>query len=474
MSIKSNPTETPLPSSKWLIFSIVAAGVFMSTLDSSMVNIALPTIMKDFNSPLRDTEWVVLIYLLTITSTLLIWGTLSDRLGRHKIYPLGLFAFALSSLACAFSPKLSCLIGSRLCQALGAGMMMSTGPAIIKETFQENQLGRGLGMISVAVSLGLMTGPVLGGLLLEYYTWRALFFITVPIGFLFGIAGISVIPKLRPETHPAPLNWPGAAAWVLLLVFFALTTSYASAPEWSQVILTVLMLSATISSLLFIILERRSSSPLLPYDLVGQRFFLTALACATLSFLVLFVVLILIPFYLDHVLNMPKAGIGAIMMSIPLSVLLVGPTAGWLSEKIPARKLATIGLCLSTLGALLLSRLSVHSSPASIVIRLMVLGGGQALFLAPNSAAVLKKVARKDTGKSASLLATARNLGMLFGITLAGVVFAHRFSALTGGLDLKDFSPAHAQSFVEALNGAFTSAALLGLVGIYLSWNRDR
>ncbi len=136
MLIKSDSLAAQTLQPKWRIFCIVAAGVFMSTLDSSMVNIALPTIMEDFNSSLRNTEWVVLIYLLTITSTLVVWGTLSDRLGRHRIYPLGLFIFALGSLACAFSPKLSCLIGARLCQALGAGMMMSTGPAIIKETFQ--------------------------------------------------------------------------------------------------------------------------------------------------------------------------------------------------------------------------------------------------------------------------------------------------------------------------------------------------
>jgi len=474
MSTKSDRLSTQPFQSKWRIFSVVAAGVFMSTLDSSMINIALPTIMEDFDSPLRGTEWIVLIYLLTITSTLLIWGTLSDRLGRHRIYPLGMFIFAFGSLTCAFAPHLSCLIGARFCQALGAGMMMSTGPAIIKESFPENQLGRGLGMISIFVSLGLMTGPALGGLLLEYFSWRALFFITVPIGLFFTIVGTAVIPRISPVSKPETFNWLGTSSWVVLLVSFSLAVSYMSAPVWSPAMLVILVLIFILGFSLFIFFEQKAASPLLPVDLINKRFFMAALTCAMLSFIILFTVLILTPFYLDRVLNMSKAVIGAVMMTIPLTVLLVGPTAGWLSEKISAKKLSTFGLALSTIGITLMAGLSELSSPAGIIIRLAILGGGQALFLAPNSASVLKKVTAKHTGKSASLLATARNLGMLLGISMASLVFSHKFSQLTGGLDLKDFSAEHTSFFISAMQSSFITAAMIGVLGIYISWNRDR
>nr|MBF0223209.1 MFS transporter [Desulfobulbaceae bacterium] len=478
MPIKSDSLTAQPLLPKWRIFSIVAAGVFMSTLDSSMVNIALPTIMEEFNSSLRATEWIVLVYLLTITSTLLIWGTLSDRLGRNRIYPLGLIVFAFGSLACAFAPKLSFLIVSRLCQALGAGMMMSTGPAIIKDTFPENQLGRGRGMISVFVSLGLMTGPALGGFLLEYFSWRALFFITVPIGFLFALAGLILIPERDPDQYqknspPLSSRWKGPATWILLLISFSLAISYASAPSWSPLVLSALGLTVALALTLFIFHEKKAANPLLPYDLVKNRFFLSALICASLSFLILFFVLILTPFYLSHVLNMPKARIGSIMMTIPLAVLLIGPTAGWLSEKFTAQKLSTLGLLFSSLGVALLAGLSEHSSPSGIIARLAVLGGGQALFLAPNSASILKNVTRQHTGKSASLLATARNLGMLLGIAMASLVFSHKFSQLTGGLDLRDFSAEHTSAFVEAMRQSFFVAALIGVLGVFISWNRD-
>lgn len=445
----------------------------MSTLDSSMVNIALPTIMADFNSQLRDTEWVVLIYLLTITSSLLIWGSLSDRVGRHKIYPMGLLIFAGGSLACAYAPQLSCLIGARFAQALGAGMMMSTGPAIIKETFPADQLGRGLGMVSIAVSLGLMSGPILGGFLLEYYSWRSLFWITVPIGLIFALAGKALIPRSTPDPNPGDFNRLSATVWVTTLVFFSIAANYVSSPVWSKSVFAGLGTLACLSFLLFSWLESKSSTPFLPTKLIRNRYFYSSLICAALSFMVLFDVLILTPFFLDRVLHTSKAQIGLIMMTIPVAVMLVAPTAGWLSEKISAKKLSTLGLIFSTAGVLLMSRLTATSSQPEIIIKLALLGCGQALFLAPNSASVLKKVTSKDSGKAAALLATARNLGMLLGICMASLVFSYLFSTLTGGLDLKDFSLEHTESFMAALNGSFLSVAVFGFVASIISWLRD-
>lgn len=453
---------------------MVAAGVFMSTLDSSMINIALPRIMKDFQSPLRDTEWVVLIYLLTITSSLLIWGKLSDTLGRHKIYPLGLTVFALSSFACAYAPNLPCLVASRFFQALGAGMMMSTGPAIIKETFPPEQLGRSLGFISISVSLGLMTGPMLGGFLLELFSWRALFWVTVPVGLLFALMGKQVIPQSNQFRDPTPFSKSSATCWILLLTLFSLAITYASSPVWSPAIFLGLLALSLLALFAFSWSENQTDTPLLPLELLKQRYFFSALICATLSFMVLFAILVLTPFFLDHVMHMAMARIGLIMMTIPLVVLLVAPTAGWLSEYIPAKKLSTLGLFLSTVGVLLLSRLTAQSATTEIVIKLAILGCGQAMFLAPNSASVLKRVTNSNTGRTAALLATARNLGMLLGIGQASLVFSHQFSRLTGGLDLRDYSASHTASFMAALNAAFLTAAFIGILGVLVSWLRER
>lgn len=458
---------------KWLTFLIVATGVFMSTLDSSMVNIALPLIMKDFNSSLRSTEWVVLIYLLTITASLLFWGHLSDRLGRRRIYTSGLLIFGTGSLACAWAPALSLLVFFRFIQALGAAMIMATGPAIIKETFPPEQLGRSLGLIGVAVALGLMSGPGLGGLLLEIFSWRALFFLTVPLGLLFALAGARILPGPAHRSS-APLDWPGGIFWAVTLTLLSLALTHAMASDWSGTRIVLLSLAGCCTLAFFLKIEKTVPHPLLALNLFHNRTFSMAIISAILSFVVLFAVIFLIPFYLDRILGLPPSEIGLVMLAIPSSILVVSPVAGRLADRVSARILSTIGLLISTLGALLLSGVQADTGPQAIAGALMLLGFGQALFLSPNSASVLAHVDRKQTGSAAALLATARNLGMLMGIAQAGLLFSLCFREFTGGLDLRDFTPDHTAPFLAALRMTLQGAALTGLMGALFSWLREK
>jgi EmrB/QacA subfamily drug resistance transporter len=459
------------PANKWPAFLIVATGVFMSTLDSSMVNIALPFIMKDFRSPLADTQWVVMIYLLTITATLLFWGHLSDRLGRGKIYTSGLLIFGLGSLACAYAPVLAFLVAARFCQALGAAMMMAAGPAIIKEVFPREQLGRGLGLIGMAVSLGLMSGPSLGGFLLELASWRVLFFITVPLGLVFSFLAIRILPG--PTRHyTGPLDWLGSLFWAIALVLFCLTLTHAASASWSAVRLLSTGAAGIGALCMFIAIEARLPHPILAMQLFSNRHFNLAMLSAVLSFMVLFAVILLTPFHLDRVLGLPPAKIGLVMLAVPSSILVVSPLAGWLSDYVGARLISTLGLSISTLGVLLLTSIQAATPPLVIAGQLMLLGLGQALFLSPNSASVLSHVDASKAGAAAALLATARNLGMLLGIAQAALIFSLYFRGVTNGLDLRDFRPEHTASFLTALHAALLGAALTGLLGTAASWLR--
>ncbi len=464
------------PEKKWRLFLVVAVGVFMSTLDSSMVNIALPAIMHEFGSPLHKTEWVVIIYLLTISISLLLWGHLSDRLGRGRIYPLGMFIFAAGSFCCGIAPSISWLIFFRCGQAIGAAMMMSTGPAIIKEAFATERLGRNLGLIGMAVSLGLMTGPAVGGLLIEYYSWRFIFFVTVPIGLVFFVFAGVLLSKYTPP--PASIarekfDWPGGVIWAIAITFILLAITHASSPDWSIRTLIAFIIFSGIAFCIFLKHEAVTTSPLLPFALLKKRAFSIAILTALLSFTVLFSVIMLVPFFLARVLELPGTGIGLIMMAVPLSVLIVAPLAGWLSDIVGPKYLSTAGLLVSTCSLFLLTNLTAQSTPLSIAGRLVLLGCGQAMFLSPNSASVLANVENNEAGISAGLLATARNMGMLLGVGLAGLVFSISFSAHTGGLDLKDFNAAqHSDSFVLALRASFYAATAIGLAATIISWLR--
>lgn len=457
---------------KWQKFLIVATGVFMATLDSSMVNIALPTIMKDFHSPMADTEWVVLIYLLTITSALLFWGHLGDRFGRGKIYSGGMLLFALGSLACAVSPNLSLLVISRFWQAIGAAMLMATGPAIVKESFPKEQLGRAMGLIGVAVSLGLMSGPSLGGFLIEYFSWRSMFFITVPIGLLFSFLAIKLIPSPKSPPSHHPIDWLGAITWGIALFSITIALTRISGPDGPPVAITVLLLFGLGLLPVFIFLEKRRSHPLLPLELFTSRYFRMGIFSAILSFAALFSAIMLTPFYLDRLRGISPSMTGLIMMAIPSAIMLMSPLAGWLADHFEQRLIATSGLFISASAILLLSATTADSSISSIAIRLALIGGGQAMFISPNSAAVLGSANLRHVGSAAAILATARNLGMLFGIALATLIFTIIFAKLTGGFDVKDFHPAQAGQFIEAFKGALRSAALLGFAGGIASWLR--
>ncbi|NTV12742.1 MAG: MFS transporter [Desulfobulbaceae bacterium] len=445
----------------------------MSTLDSSMVNIALPTVMHHFQSPMHATEWVVLSYLLTITATLLFWGHLGDRFGRGRIYGTGMLIFAIGSLTCALAPNLYLLVISRFGQGLGAAMMMATGPAIIRDSFPPEQLGRSLGLIGVAVSLGLMAGPGVGGILIQYFSWRALFYITVPIGLLFYLLAARHLPRLT-TAKGAAIDWFGSLLLIAALALFTMFLTSLTDADQSAAGLWLLALPLPFLLSGFLMIEKRARHPLLPLDIFGDRFFTLGIISAAISFMNLFAAIILTPFYLDRLRGLSPAGTGLIMMAIPAAILLMSPLAGYLADKFDAGLLATLGLLISALTMFQLSTTGLDTDLTSFTILLALLGSGQALFLSPNSAAVLAHAPLSRTGTASALLAAARNLGMLLGICLATLVFARIFRQQTGGLDLRDYHPGLMLPFLAAMRGAMATAASVGMLGVAASCLRGQ
>lgn len=438
-----------------------------------MVNVALPTIMAEFKAPLHLTEWVVLAYLLTISATLLFWGHLADRLGRGRFYGLGFLVFGAGSLFCGLSSTLTGLVLSRFLQALGAALMMANGPAIIRETFPPDKLGRSMGLIGVPVSLGLMCGPVLGGYVIEYLSWRALFFLSLPVSLSLGVLAQFVLPRRHRDRNGAGFDWLGGLLWMTILLAVSYVLTHAASASLSLPRAFAIIVVLVVAAVFFVRIENRVPDPILPLGLLKKRFFCIGVISALLSFLVLFSVLILMPFYLDRVLGLSPSAIGLIMLAIPFSAMLVAPLAGWLSDYVGARILSTLGLAFSTVGLFLLATLSPDTRPLAVAGRLLFFGIGQAAFLSPNSASVLGRLrSGKNTGTAAALLATARNLGMMMGIALAGLFFSFYFRMVTGGMDLGEFRGGFEGEFCLALRYAFLSIAVFGIASVLISWQR--
>ena len=473
------------------VFLTVSAGVFMSTMDSSLVNVALPTLMQVFSTSLAVTEWVMLIYLLAITVLLVFWGRLCIHWGCGRIYTKGMVLFTAGSLLCGLAPSVWFLIGFRFVQAVGASMMMATGPALIRSIYPPRLLGRGLGLIGVATSLGLMTGPVVSGLLLRWVHWRAIFLVTVPVGIAFVLFGRSSLMQVGKAAEPGSkgkitdcrgqpgrfdltgsLLWAGTVSLTLLLATHA-TTLCCGKDFVPSFIFHAGSVCMVLSWLLFLWYEMRCPAPMLPLELFRQRFFAMAMVSSTLSFAVLFFVLILIPFYLDRILGLPSDRIGYVMMALPLSVFIVSPLAGRLHDRVGAKFVATSGLLCCLVGMLLLTTLDRETTALSVAFRLVLMGFGQAMFLAPNSASALANVTDEQAGLTASLLATSRNFGMLAGTALGGLLFAVHFARETGGLDMRDFIPAATPAFLFALKQTFLYGAALSAISVIASWLRQ-
>ena len=463
----------------------------MSTMDSSMVNVALPVVMKTFHCSLALTEWVILVYLLTITVLLLFWGKLCSIVGCGRVYSQGMLVFTIGSFLCGIAPSVSTLILFRFVQGLGASMMMATGPALIKSIFPVDRLGRGLGLIGVATSLGLMTGPVLSGLLIHLLHWRAIFWVTVPVGLFFSIAGRTALTSLPVENNSCTKlsfanllkrynsDRTGAFLWAGVVTLTVLMVTHASSVSSAGGLVTSTVFSAGIVFLAFCWIcflwyEGRLPAPFFPLALFGKRFFSMAVFSSMFSFAVLFIVLILTPFYLDRILGLTSDRIGYVMMAVPLFVFIVSPIAGRFHDLIGARIVATGGL-LCCLGSLLwLTTLTAESSALDVAIRLALLGFGQAMFLSPNSASALAGVPEDQVGVTASMLATARNFGMLTGAALAGLLFSLHFAAVTGGLDMKDFNPSMAGEFIFSLKRTFQYGLVISSAAVLVSWLRQK
>jgi MFS family permease len=270
------------------------------------------------------------------------------------------------------------------------------------------------------------------------------------------------------------IDWSGAILWAAALCLASILLTHATEMGLPPLITAGLVLITFLLIAFFIGVEKKNPHPLLPLDLFRSRYFSMGMVSAVLSFVTLFAAMILTPFYLDRLRGLPPSLTGLVMMSLPSSIMLMSPLAGWLADHFEKRLISTGGLLVSTAGIFLLSSITADNSMLSITASLAITGAGQALFLSPNSAAVLGTTTSRRTGSAAALLATSRNLGMLLGIALATLFFSIIFARVTGGLDMKDFQPVYGPQFIKAFRGALRVAVAVGCAGITASWLRGK
>jgi EmrB/QacA subfamily drug resistance transporter len=432
--------------SPWAVFAAVALGTFMATLDSSIVNVALPTLAHTFGATVTQIEWVSLSYVLTITGLLLPFGRLGDSLGRRRVFLAGLALFTLGSGACALSFSTGTLVAARLLQGIGASMLSANSVALITAAFPREIRGRALGMVGAVVGLGLTVGPPIGGLMLTHFGWPSIFLINLPIGVFGVLLGRSVLPREPRADHAAagaaapggvsgaarpPFDTVGALLSLVFLIGLTLALSRGTAWGWTSPATLACGLGAFAALALFIMVERRAAEPLVDFAFFADAAFRVPMLSLFASFVALFAAVFLVPFYLQRTAGMEPAAVGRVLVTVPLLLLLVSPVSGVLSDRLGSRTLSLAGLSATSLGLALLAWLLGNASERPlgvlpIIGGLFVVGLGQGLFQPPNSSSAMSSVPFERLGLASGLLATMRNLGTLFGIGLAAAVYEGR------------------------------------------------
>jgi EmrB/QacA subfamily drug resistance transporter len=434
------PASTGSPR-KWWIFAAIGIGTFMSALDGSVVNTILPVIRTFFSSDIAAVEWVVVIYLLVVSSLLLTFGRLGDLRGQKNIYVSGFLIFLAASALCGLAPSVTLLIIARGIQAMGAAMLFANSPAILTKTFPPQQRGQALGMQATMTYLGLTAGPSLGGWLAQAFGWRAVFYINVPIGLIaFGLS-LAFIPAEKPAAgRTERFDWAGALLFSAGLVALLLGLNEGHAWGWTSPAILGCLGSALILLGVFIWVEARTPSPMLDLSLFRQRIFSAGAASALLNYICLYSVLFLMPFYLIQGRGLNPAQAGLLLTAQPLVMAVAAPLSGSLSDRIGSRLLSTAGMAILALGLFLLSRLDGSSGNPAILGSLAVTGLGTGMFISPNTSALMGSAPRQRQGIASGILASARNVGMVLGIGLAGAIFT---SVIAQGGDASLFSAVH-------------------------------
>jgi len=465
-------TGTPPPAAtprKWLILSAVSLGTFMATLDGSIVNISLPTIQDAFGVDLATVEWVVVGYLLVVGSVLLPFGRLGEVATLRRVYLAGFVVFTVASALCGAAPAAMALIGFRLVQGVGAGMLQAMGPAIVARTFGPGERGRALGLNAISVSIGLSLGPALGGLLTEAATWRAIFLVNVPVGIVAVLWAARVLPAERSGAGQT-FDLVGAVCSSVATGALLLVLVEGQGWGWTSPVVLGLLGLALVTAVAFVLVERRTVQPILELALFRIRAFSAGLASVIVAFTGLFTATFLLPFLLEIGSGFSPLEAGLLLTPIPVVAAFVAPVSGSVSDRIGPRLPASLGIALMAVGLLSLTRLPTTIDVADLTWRLALIGVGQGLFMSPNSSAVLSAVPARRVGTASGTLAQARIDGQALGIAISGAVVAIRQPvhalALAGTLPAADVAR---EAMALAIRDAFVVAGLLCAVGIATS-----
>lgn len=469
--INSFQENTKVQKNRWWILVSVAMFTFMSTLDASIVNIALPTISKDMHVPMNQSEWIVSIYLMIVCACLLLFGKIGDSFGKIKVYRIGTVVFTIGSLLCGFNQSLTFLLFARIVQGIGSSMTMAANSGIITEVFPFKERGRALGSIGAFVSLGSIAGPGIGGLILSQFSWSYIFWINVPVGIITILIGEKFLPKDITKSGKK-VDMLGFSLFAVFIMTFFGGIFIGQEIGFNAVLSLILFVFAALSLIIFIRVEKQVGQPLITFSLFKNKVFTMSLITAVLIFSSNFFVNVVIPFYLQNARGLPASKAGLLMMVFPLLMVVGSPISGFLTDKIGTKILTFSGLILLSITSLMYMFLDQGTPLWYYILATGIMGLGNALFQSPNNTTVMSSVSKEDLGVAGSMNSFARNLGMVLGIALATTILYNAMSAVYGQR-VTTFISERPDIFIFGMRITFLGSFILCLTALGLTFFRS-
>lgn len=453
---------------KWIVLLSVGMGVFLATIDGTIVNIGLNTLVKELDQPLAVVEWVVLAYMLTLCTFMLSIGRLGDMIGKKKLYMAGLVIFTVGSGLCGISPNIYWLISFRILQAIGGSMLMALGTALVTEAFPSQERGKAMGIFGTLVSVGIITGPTIGGLILESLTWNWLFFVNLPI----GVAGVIMVSRFVPESQLMPkqkFDFKGAGILFISLVSFLIALTLGQYDGFNNARVYILLALFVSAMALFIRVESRTAQPMIDLRMFANRMFTINLITGFFTFIVSAGITLIIPLYLQNILHYSTSMTGLLMAITPVTVAVIAPFAGSLSDRVGSRQITTLGLIMLLIGYISLSSLSADTTSIGYILRFIPVGIGVGMFQSPNNSAIMGASSRENLGVASSLLSLTRTIGQTTGIALLGAFWETRVKAAANIASIENITAAPVNAQIAGLQNTVYLGTFLILVALSLS-----
>jgi EmrB/QacA subfamily drug resistance transporter len=420
--------EKLTPAARWALAGL-SLSMLLSSLGTSIANVGLPTLAQAFDASFQQVQWVVLAYLLAITTLIVSAGRLGDIVGRRRLLLAGITLFTAASAVCGAAPALWLLVAARAAQGLGAAVMMALAMAFVGDTVSKARTGSAMGLLGTMSAVGTALGPSLGGVLIAGPGWRALFFVNVPLGLLAVFLAYRHLPEDSEAAHAGRARFDGLGTLLLALALGAYALSMTLGRGHFGVLNIALLLAAALGAGLFVVAQSRAASPLIRPAMFRDRRLGASLAMSALVATVMMATLVVGPFYLARALGLEAAVVGLVLSAGPFAAALAGVPAGRIIDRFGARRMTIAGLAAMAAGTLLLSMLPAAFGIPGYIAPLVVVTVGYALFQAANNTAVMANAGADRRGAVSGLLNLSRNLGLITGASAMGAVFAFASAA---------------------------------------------